>query len=389
MSKITLFSQVLHHLDRNIFKIIVRKHQTDKYSKGIDNWTHLVSMLFMQFADATSVRDISNGLRSATGDLNHLGVKKAPCKSSISYINANRSYKIFEEYFYALLDKLEPSLQRKRQYATRLKRKIYIMDGSVIPLCLSLFDWAKFRTSKGGIKLHAVLDYDTGLPCFATITEAKTHEIKEAKGISFPSGSIVVMDRGYVDYQWLFNLVSYGVNYVTRIKSNAVYEVNSTFETNKKSTHIISDENIVLTSEKGQKAYPKELRKVVVYDAENDKILELITNNLSWTAETISQLYKARWDIEVFFKALKQLFRVKSFVGTSTNAVRIQMWISLIAMLILTYLKRKAKYKWHMANLIAFLRINLFVKIELWYWLNQPFKKKIDPPPEFNLFSIF
>ncbi|HRN33953.1 MAG TPA: IS4 family transposase [Saprospiraceae bacterium] len=208
MLKITLFSQVLYHLDRTIFKKIVRDHQTDKYSKGIDSWTHLVSMLFMQFADASSVRDNSNGLRSATGDLNHLGVKKAPSKSSISYINANRSYKIFEEYFYALLDKLEPSLQCRRQYAARLKRKIYIMDGSVIPLCLSLFDWAKFRTTKGGIKLHTVLDYDTGLPCFATITDAKTHEVNEARSIAFPSGSIVVMDRGYVDYKWLFNLDS-------------------------------------------------------------------------------------------------------------------------------------------------------------------------------------
>jgi hypothetical protein len=345
-------------------------------------------MLFMQLADASSLRDISNGLRSATGDLNHLGVKKAPSKSSISYINANRDYKIFEEYYYELLERFEPSLHRRRQYAAKIKRKVYIMDGSVIPLCLSLFDWAKFRTKKGGIKLHTVLDYDTGLPCYLTITEGKKHEVNEAKQIVYPSGSVVVIDRGYVDYEWLYNLDSYGVKFVTRLKSNAAYQVRDEYGINPKHSHIISDENIELTSYKGQKDYPKVLRKVVVYDAENDKVLELLTNDLSWTADTVSQLYRARWDIEVFFKALKQLFRVKSFVGTSPNAVRIQMWISMIAMLILTYLKRKAKYKWHLANLITFLRINLFAKIDLWSWVDQPFKKKIDPPPEYNLFNM-
>jgi len=384
--KISLFSQVLHLIDRNIFSKIVSQHDTDKYNKGITSWTHLVSMLFMQMAGATSLRDISNGLRSATGNLNHLGVSKAPCKSSLSYINAHRSYEVFKDLYFALLEKMEPSLQRRRIYARRLKRKIFIMDASVIPLCLSLFDWAKFRTRKGAIKLHAVLDYDTGLPCYAVMTDGKTHDVKAAQDTVFPSESVLVIDRAYVDYEWLYILDSSGVFFVTRLKSNADIELLESFLTSEKHEHILSDQDIRLTGFYSSRKYPEKLRIVRVYDSENDQTLVLLTNNLTWTADTISQLYKARWDVEVFFKHLKQLFRVKTFVGTSPNAVRIQMWCSMIAILLIKYLKAKADYKWHMSNLITFLRINLFVKIDLWKWVNKPVLEKANAPPQNTLF---
>jgi transposase len=344
-------------------------------------------MLFMQFASANSLRDITNGLRSATGNLNHFGVLKAPCKSSLSYLNKHRSADVFEELYFELLDQLEPSLQRRKQYARRLKRKIFIMDASVIPLSLSLFDWAKFRTHKGAIKLHAVLDYSTGLPAYAVLTDGKTHDVRAAKQTSFPAESVLVVDRAYVDYQWLADLDSSDVTFVTRLKSNADIAVAESFLTNEKHQHILSDEDIELTGFYSSKKYPKRLRIVRVYDDVNNKILTLLTNQLSWTADTISQLYKARWDVEVFFKHLKQLFRIKTFVGTSANAVRIQMWCSMIAMLLMSYLKAKAKYKWHLSNMITFLRINLFVKIDLWKWVNKPIAENINSPPEINLFS--
>lgn len=210
-SNISLFAQALGLIDRNLFKKIVTKYNTDKHHKGINSWTHLVTMLFMQLAGATSVRDISNGLRSATGNLSHLGVAVAPSKSSISYINQHRTFEIFRDMYFSLLDQLEPSLRRKRQYARQLKRKIFIMDASIIPLSLSLFDWAKFRKKKGAIKLHAVLDYDTGLPCYAVLTDGKTHDLKEAQNVAFPAESVLVVDRAYVDYQWLYNLDSTGL----------------------------------------------------------------------------------------------------------------------------------------------------------------------------------
>lgn len=384
--KVSLFSQVLQLIDRNIFARIVAKHDTDKYNKGITSWTHLVSMVFMQLAGATSLRDISNGLRSATGNLNHLGVTKAPCKSSLSYINAHRSYEVFKDLYFVLLDKMEPSLQRTRIYARRLKRKIFIMDASVIPLCLSLFDWAKFRTRKGAIKLHAVLDYDTGLPCYAVLTDGKTHDVKAAHNIVFPSESVLVIDRAYVDYEWLYILDSSGVFFVTRLKSNADIDMVESFSTPERHEHILSDQDIRLTGFYTSKKYPGKLRIVKVYDPQNDQTLVLLTNNLSWTADTISQLYKARWDVEVFFKHLKQLFRVKTFVGTSPNAVRIQMWCSMIAIMLIKYLKAKADYKWHMSNLITFLRINLFVKIDLWKWVNKPVLERAHAPPQNTLF---
>ena len=384
--KVSLFSQVLRLIDRNVFNRIVRTHQSDKHSKGIDSWTHLVAMLFMHMANATSIRDITNGLRSATGNLHHLGVHRSPSKSTLSYINANRSYQIFEELYYALLERLEPSLNRRRKYARRLKRKIFIMDSSIIPLCLSLFDWAKFRTNKGAVKLHAVLDYDTGLPCYALMTDGKQHDIKIAEQTLFPKESILVIDRAYVDYEWLFNLDSSGVFFVTRLKNNADIQIIQSYLTNQKHEHILSDQDIEMAGFYTSKKYPGTLRVVHVYDKENDQELYLLTNNLSWTAHTISQLYKARWDIEVFFKHLKQLFRVKTFIGTSSNAVRIQMWTSMIAMLLFRYLKSTAQYPWHLSNLVSFLRINLFVKIDLLKWINNPLIPKDKSPPIATLF---
>ena len=343
--KFTLFSQILALVDRNIFNKLVNRHCTDKYNKGINSWTHFVTMLFMQLAKANSLRDISNGMRSATGNLSHLGVSRAPSKSTLSYINEHRSADLFMDLYFALLDTLEPSLQRRKKYVRHLKRKVFIMDSSIIPLALSLFDWAKFRTTKGAIKLHAVLDYD-----------------------------------------WLYNLDSNGVFFVTRLKSNADIEVVESFLINDKHDHILSDQDIRLTGFYSSKKYPKRLRIVRVYDEKNEQTLILLTNQLSWTADTISQLYKARWDVEVFFKHLKQLFKIRTFVGTSENAVRIQMWCSMIAILLLRCLKNKAQYKWHLSNLITFLRINLFVKIDLWKWVNNPVLEKANSPPKNTFF---
>lgn len=385
-ANISLFSQILAKIDRSICKKVSDKYQTDKHSKGINSWVHLVSMLFMQFSGADSVRDISNGLRSATGNLNHMGVHKAPSKSTISYINKHRDYRFFKDVYLKLLEKIEPSLKRQRQYANKIKKKVYIMDSSIIPLCLSLFDWAKFRTKKGAIKLHAVLDYDSGLPNYAYITEGNIHDINPAKQAAFASDSVLVVDRAYVDYEWLYKLDSNGVSFVTRLKSNAGFEIIEDWGVNEKHPHIIMDQLIALTGPETKKKYLKKLRLVKVYNEENDQYLILLTNNMSWTANTISELYKARWDVEVFFKHLKQLFRVKSFVGTSANAVRIQMWTSLIAMMLLRHFKKLAKFNWHLSNLITFMRINLFVKIDLYTWLDKPLIETQKPPPQNTLF---
>jgi hypothetical protein len=285
----------------------------------------MVSMIFMQLSAANSIRDISKGLLIATGILNHFGITKSPSKSSISYLNATRNYDVFKDIYFILLERHEPSLAKSHKYARNIKSKIYLVDSTIIPLSLSLFDWAKFRTTKGAVKLHAVLDYDTGLPAYAVLTDGKKHDATMAKTFEFQSGSVLVMDRTYVDFEWLYNLDSSDIVFVTRLKKNVSYDVLESFLTNEKKEHILSDEDIKLTGLFTESKYPKRLRIVKVYDEQNDHELILLTYQLSWTADTISQIYKSRWAVEIFFKHLKQLFHIKTFIGTTENVVQIQM----------------------------------------------------------------
>lgn len=379
--KISLFSQLLHLLDRTEFDKVVRKHKTDKYQKGINSWTHLVSMVFCHLAKSSSVREISDGLRSAAGNLNHLGITRSPCKSSVSYINAHRSWVMFKDYYFALLNRYEPSLARKRKYAATIKRKIFLLDTTTITLCLSLFDWAKFRSWKGAVKLHTVLDYDTSLPVFIHMTEGKRHDSKITPVASFPAGSVVVMDRGYFKIDFLNNLDSNRVYFVTRLKDYVEVESVQSFLTNGRKEHILSDDEVKLLGQRASNRYPKTLRVVQVYDHLTGQHLSLLTNNLSWTADTISQLYRCRWEIEIFFKQIKNVLRIKTFIGTSPNAVLIQVWTAMISILLLRYLQNKAKHPWHLSNMAAMLRTHLFSKIDMWKWLNYPFIKS-NPPPE-------
>ena len=206
MSKITLFSQIISKLDRSKFTKLVVNHQTDKHQKGYNSWTHLVSMLFCQFAKSQSVRDISNGLRSATGNLNHLGINKAPSKSTISYQNKHRNWELFRDYYYELLQSLgqHPGF---KQVKFRIKSKIFLLDATTISLCLSLFDWAKYRAAKGAVKMHTLLDYDGNLPAYVNITDGKTADNKGAYDIPLLKGSVIVADRYYNDLANYFSKV--------------------------------------------------------------------------------------------------------------------------------------------------------------------------------------
>lgn len=374
MVKLSLFSQIVNILPKEIFNRIVKKHDSDKFNKGIDSWTHLISMLFCQFGQANSVRDISNGLRSITGNINHLGCRQAPSKSSISYVNGTRTYKIFEEFYYALFTHLCGMTKFARPALKQIKRKVYLLDASVISLSLSLYDWAKFRTMKGAVKLHMLLDYDGCLPAFADLTSGKVHEIQVARKMNLPANSILVFDMGYYDFEWWNNLDSNKIHFVTRAKDNMQYDIIENFDlSSEKDKNVLQDSNIHLKTYQSKNDYPKKLRLVRFWDDVNQNELVFITNNFIWTASTVAQIYKQRWYIESFFKIIKQNLKIKSFVGTSENAVQIQIWTALITILLMTFLKVKAKFSWHMSNLITFIRLNLFVKIDLWTWLDEPF----------------
>jgi Transposase DDE domain/Domain of unknown function (DUF4372) len=381
MSKLTLFAQIISKLDTLKFKKIVATHQSDKHQKGYTSWTHLVSMLFCQFAKSQSVRDISNGLRSATGNLNHLGVNKAPSKSTISYQNKHRTYEIFKDYYFELLKSLgqQPGF---KQVKFRIKSKIFLLDSTTISLCLSLFDWAKYKTAKGAVKMHTLLDFDGNLPAYVNITDGKTADNKGAYDVPLHKGSVIVADRFYNDFHLLNVWDSKGVFFVIRHKDNLQYTVIKDNELPKdKHPHLLKDEIIELKNKPSKSKYPKQLRRISIWDDENKQVIELITNNFTWAANTIGELYKSRWQIEIFFREVKQLLHIKTFIGTSKNAVLIQIWTALITILILKALKATAKFGWHLSNLVAFIRLNLFVKIGLQLWLDNPYEEHIEEPP--------
>lgn len=381
MVNINLFSQILGEIPRDSFQKIANEHQSDKHSKGIDTWAHLVSMLFCQLSGADSLRSITGGLLSTQGNLNHLGLKKAPSRSNLSYINAHRSYEVFRDFYFVLFDHLCSKHTFIRKKLKRLKRPIYLMDASMLPLCLKLFDWARYRTTKGAAKLHMVLDYDGCLPVFAHLSDGKKHEINVAKTISFPKGSLILFDRGYIDYKWMNDLDSSHHFFVTRAKENMAYEIlEENFIPPDKTTTVLKDVKIRLVTSKAVADYPNTLRLVIYLDSITAKEYTFLTNNLSWNAQTIADCYKERWNIEVFFKQLKQQLNVKSFLGTSENAVQIQLWTALCAILILKYLQEIATYKWNLSNMATFIRLHLFAKTDLMTWINHPFFIQRPPP---------
>jgi hypothetical protein len=380
MANITLFSQIISKLDRTKFNKLVKDKQTDKHCKGYNSWTHLVSMLFCQFAKSQSVRDISNGLRSATGNLNHLGISSAPSKSTISYQNKNRTHELFKAYYFHLFESLGQHPKFK-QVKFRIKTKIFLLDSTTISLCLSIFDWAKYKTAKGAVKMHTLLDFDGNLPAYVNITDGKTADNKGAYDIPLLKGSVVVADRFYNDFQLLNVWDSKGVFFVIRHKENLQYVSLKENELPENyNQHILKDEIIELKSDVSKNKYPKKLRRVSVWNEEKNQVIELITNQFNWSPNTISELYKSRWQVEIFFRDIKQLLHIKSFIGTSENAVMTQIWTALITILILKALKAQSIFEWHLSNLVAFIRLNLFVKIDLQKWLNKPFEEHIDPP---------
>jgi hypothetical protein len=377
MANLTLFAQIVSKFDRYQFKRLVKKENSDKFNKGLDSWTHFISMVFCQFFKSNSLRDIANGLRSATGNLNHLGIRKAPSKSSISYQNKHRNWTLFQKFYFKLLAKLSAEAGFK-QIKFKIKSKIYLLDSTAISLCLSLFDWAKYRTTKGAVKLHTLLDYDGNLPAYINITDGKVGDNKGAADIPLIKNSVIVADRYYFDTALLNKWDSNDVYFVIRLKENIQYKTLKELELpDGRHEHILKDEIVELRGTNTRKKYPKRLRRVAIYDEKNDQTIELITNQLSWTANTISELYKSRWQIEIFFKEIKQLLKIKSFIGTSENAVMIQIWTAMITILMLKFLKAIAKYSWHLSNLVSFLRLNLFVKISLQKWLDEPFEKDV------------
>lgn len=374
MSKFcSIFSQLLQLFSRIEFQQAVRETKAERHARGFTCWGQFVAMLFCQLGRAHSLREITGGLRSCEGKLKHLGMT-APSRSSLAYANEHRPWELYQKVFLQLLERCRMQVGERRKF--RFKNKLVSLDSTTIDLCLSAFDWARFRRTKGAIKLHLLLDHDGYLPEFAFITEGKVADVKVARQLDFAPGTIIVDDRGYTDYTLWGRWCSQHVYFVTRMKDNALYEVIG----DKKvphHRHVLRDEQIELRGPKAIEKCPYPLRRIEVEDPETGEILVFITNHIDLGASTIAAIYKDRWQIEIFFKALKQNLKIKTFIGTSPNAVKIQIWTALIAMLILKYLQLRSKFHWSLSNLVALLRMNLFTHRDLWAWLNKPF----DIPP--------
>ena len=378
MTNITLFAQAIGKLPKEKIRKIIRDSKTDKHCKGYDTWSQLISMMFCQFSNCDSVRDISNGLNSANGNLNHLGISRAPSKSTVAYQNAHRDSRVFRDIYYTVFQHLgqQASYQRTK---FRFKAPVKLLDSSMVTLSMALYDWAHYSTTKGAIKMHTLLDYDCLLPEFVHITTGKHTDDKASFDIPVAPHSVVVADRGYCNFELLNYWDSKKVFFVVRHKDNLVYErVRELDLPAHAAQDVLIDEIIELKGVNTSKKYPNRLRRIAVWNDEHQFTVQILTNNMSLAASTIAKLYKARWQIEIFFRNLKQLLRIKSFIGTSQNAVEIQIWTALTTMLLLCWLKQTAKYKWALANLVVSLRLNTFTKIDLEKWLNEPFT----PPPD-------
>ncbi len=336
----SIFSQLLQLFPRVEFQHLVMITKAERYAKGFTCWGQFVAMLFCQLGRAHSLREISGGLRSCEGKLKHLGMT-APSHSSLAYANQHRPWELYQQVFLQLFERCRVQVVGKRRF--RFKNKLISMDSTTIDLCLEIFDWARFRRTKGAIKLHLLLDHDGYLPSFALITEGNVSDVRVARQFHFDPGTIVVDDRGYNDYALFGRWTTQSVYFVTRMKDNALYEVVGEKEV-PLNRNVLKDEMVELRGPKAIEKCPHPLRRIEVYDPETEEVLVFLTNNLKLGATTIAAIYKERWQIEIFFKALKQNLKIKTFVGTSANAVKIQIWTALIAMLILRFLQLRSQF---------------------------------------------
>jgi hypothetical protein len=337
-------------------------------------------MIFCQLGRAQSLREIEQGLASAEGRLQQLGVDSAAKRTTLAYANAHRPWQLYQDVFGSLYARCH-AMAPKHKF--RFKSPLLSLDASTIDLCAAIFDWARYKRTKGAVKLHLLLDHDGHLPRYAVITDGKTSDIEVARRLELPAGSIVVFDRGYNDYLWFTELTLLDVGFVTRMKESSIYEV-----IERRTPHgkgVRRDEIVTIRTKHSEvDEHPVRLRRIEFVDAEGKEYV-FLTNRLDLAAATIAEIYRQRWQIELFFKAIKQNLRIKTFVGTSENALHIQIWTALIAILMLRFLQLSSRWGWSLSNLVAMIRLNLFTYRDLHKWLDEPFTPPDVGPTDLQL----
>ena len=352
----TVFRQLLDLLPRHEFDAEAREHQKGQRLRVMSRWAQFVALGLGQLGGLQSLRDIVGNLCAQPHKLYHLGVQALVSRSSLARVNAEQPYTLYEALFSRLLARCR---QRAPRHGFRFKNKLYAIDATTIDVCLAAFPWASFRRTKGAIKLHVGLDQAGHLPSFLSVTDGKAADVTVARTWTFPAGSVVVADRAYLDFGWLHRLQEQGVTFVTRLKRGVKYRVLHDHEVAIR-TGVMSDQTIELTSARGRKAYPGTLRRVGYWDAETKQRYVFVTNNTTWVGKTIADVYKSRWQIELFFKWIKQYLKVKRFVGRSKNAVLTQLWVATCMYLLLAYLKFVLRLSWTLHRMLRVLQLNLF-----------------------------
>ena len=367
----TVLGQMIALISRSSFEKLVKEHKTEHGAKGLKSWTQFVTMLFSQLSGQHGLRSIEQGMNNQRNGWYHLGItnkERGIKRSTLSYANTHRSSDLFKALFLNLLIQCESVLG---DHGFRFKNPLYSIDSTTIDLCLKLFPWADFREGKGGIKLTVKLDHQGKIPCFVVESNAREHDTKKVREVPYEPGDVLVFDRGYTDYEYFSMICEKKAYFVTRLKKNAIYK---RVKKNplKKGGNIISDYEIIIPR------LSKEiiLRKIISRDPKTKKRVALLTNNLKWTAETIAGVYKDRWQIELFFKAIKQNLKIKRFYGNSKNSVMTQIWIALIAYLLFYLLKAKSKnFEMSFTNFISVIKTMLFQRVSLYDFLSG-----ISPP---------
>jgi hypothetical protein len=386
----TIFSDLLKLIPRYEFDNIVEAHNGNYYTKTFTGQQELIVLLFSQIRGQDSLREIETSLRTQNKKWYHIGIKGIS-RSTLADALKNRTYKIYKDLFYKLLERCR-DLSPKHKF--RFHNRLFNLDSTLINLCLSLYPWAKYRQAKGAIKLHCLVEQKgTTIPSFIVMSDGLESDIKAAKkrsGIDSEllPDSIIAFDRGYVDFDWLNSLNKRGVFFVTRMKKNILYDQmrEYRFYSNKA---IIKDVLIELRSAKSRKSYPEKLRLVVYFDKESGKYYEFTTNNMEFSAQTIADIYKNRWEIELFFKWIKQHLQIKSFLGTSVNAVLTQVWVAMCYYLLLNYIKYQTKFALSLWELGLMIREVLMERVNLIDILSlnkYTVKKAREPVPQYALF---
>lgn len=355
----TVFAQLLKLIPRHEFETLAKQHHQGQKLRKMSRWSQFIALSLGQLAGRTSLRDIVSNLSAQTSKLYHLGSCRVS-RTSLARVNEAQPHTLYEGLFHKLLSRCQ---QQAPRHGFRFKNKLYSLDSSTIDLCLSVFPWAKFRTTKGAVKLHIGLDHGGMLPSFVSITDGKTHDMTLARTLELPADSIVAMDRAYIDFTWFNALNDKGIFFVTRQKRNATYRVTERRAV-LKGKGLSSDQSILITGSKA-KDCPIPLRRIGYRDPDSGKHYVFLTNNFSLAAKTIADIYKARWQVELFFKCIKQNLKIKSFVGTSKNAVLTQLWIAMCVYLVLAWIKFSNRMTRSIQQMIRLLQLNLFERREL------------------------